>query len=391
MNVVCVGGGPGGLYLSILLKRWLPRSEVAVYERNARGRTHGWGIVYWDDLLARLQRADPESAEQIREASVPWDGQALARGGREIRHASAGGYGLGRHRLLEILTDRAAELGVSLRFGTEIEDPSQFPDADLVVACDGVGSALRRLGADVFRPQVKVGRNRYIWLGVKRAFEPFTFGFAESEGGYVWFHAYAYGEASTCIVECAPETWGRLGFDRMTPQAAAQVLSRIFERELDGHELMVGDSSWQSFRTVRNSTWVDGRTALLGDAAHTAHFAIGSGTKLALDDAIALASALRREPDVATALAAYEQERRPAVMRAQAEARASAAWFENIERVARLPDEEFFDLLLARRSRLQAYVPPKAFWLITRASHASPLIRGLRRGAGRLHDRLKFS
>lgn len=387
MKVVCVGAGPAGLYLSILLKRWIPGCEVAVYERNARGRTDGWGIVYWDDLLAQLQRADPESAAKLREHSVRWAGQALVRDGREIRRDSAGGYGLGRRRLLEILSERAAGLGVRLRYETEIEDLAQLPDADLVVACDGVGSGLRKAHGDVFRPQIKVGRNKYIWLGVKRQFGPFTFGFVETAAGYVWFHGYAYGDASTFIVECAPETWARLKFDRMTPHEAATALSRIFARELDGHELMAGDSCWQSFRTVRNETWVNARTVLLGDAAHTAHFAIGSGTKLALEDAIALASALRREPGVQTALRAYDRERRPAVARTQEDASASAAWFENIGRFAGLPDEQFFALLLKRRSRLLAYLPPKIFWLIYRASQGAPL-RTLRREAGRLHGLL---
>jgi 2-polyprenyl-6-methoxyphenol hydroxylase-like FAD-dependent oxidoreductase len=382
MRIVCVGGGPGGLYLAILLRRWVPETEVTVFERNARGRTDGWGIVYWDDLLTRLESADPDSASKIRQASVRWAGQALVRQGREVRRNTAGGYGLGRRLLLEILAERAAELGAHLHFDTAIDTPSQLPDADLIVACDGVGSSLRKLHEDVFRPQIRVGRNKYIWLGVKQAFEPFTFAFVKTPAGPVWFHAYTYGDTSTCIVECAPETWAALGFDRMPPREAAAALSRIFARELGDHELMAGDSCWQSFRTVRNDTWVNGRTILLGDAAHTAHFAIGSGTKLALDDAIALASALRREPDIPTALSTYEQERRPAVARTQEDACASAAWFENISRFAGLPDEAFFSLLLQRRSRLLAHVPPPVFSLLYRAQQRAPFIRTLRRRAG---------
>jgi 2-polyprenyl-6-methoxyphenol hydroxylase-like FAD-dependent oxidoreductase len=377
--------------LAILLKRWISHSEVTVYERNARGRTDGWGIVYWEDLLARLEAADPESASKIREASVPWAGQALVMEGREIRHDSAGGYGLGRHRLLEILAERAAELGVRLQYETEIEDPSQLPDADLVVASDGAGSSLRKAHQDVFRTHIAVGRNKYIWLGVKRKFEPFTFGFVDTGAGYIWFHGYTYGDTSTCIVECGPETWAGLGFDQMARPEAAALLSRIFAWELHGHALMAGDSSWQSFRTVRNETWVSGRTVLLGDAAHTAHFAIGSGTTLALEDALALASALQREPDVQIALQAYDQERRAAVVPTQEHACASAAWFENTGRFAGLREEQFFTLLRARRSRLLAHVPPQVFWFIYRASQRSRLIRILRREAGRLHDLLRVS
>lgn len=366
MHVICVGGGPGGLYLAILLRRWIAGCEVTVFERNAPGCTEGWGVVFWDDLLAQLGRADPESAAMIRDAAVRWAGQALVRNGREIRRDSPGAYALGRRRLLEILAVRAAELGARLRYETEIVDPAHLPDADLVIACDGAGSRLRSAEAQVFRPRIEEGRNRYIWLGVKRKFEPFTFAFEETAAGGVWFHAYTYGDTSTCVVECAPRTWFRLGFDRMGPQEAAAALSRIFARELDGHELMAGDACWRSFRTVRNRTWVSGRTALLGDAAHTAHFAIGSGTRLALEDAIALAAALQNEPDVRGALRAYHRARRGAVARAQRSACISAAWFENIGRYARLPDEAFFALLLKRRSRLLACAPLGVFGLANR-------------------------
>lgn len=387
MNVVCVGGGPGGLFLALLIRRWIPESEVTVYERSARGHAEGWGIVYWDDLLANLQRADPESASRMRAASAPWRGQALVVDGRELRHAgggAGGGYGLGRSRLLELLAERATSLGVRIEFQTEIADSAEFPQADLIVASDGAGSPRRTAHNDIFRPHVRVGRNRYIWLGVKRKFEAFTFGMVETAAGSVWFHAYSYGDTSTFIAECAPETWERLGFDQMSPGQAAAVLSGLFARELDGHELMVGDSTWRSFRTVRNRTWVNGRTALLGDAAHTAHFAIGSGTQLALEDAISLATALRREPDVPSALQAYSRERRTIVGRIQQDADASAAWFENMPRYRHLPDEMLFDLLLHRRSRLMAHMPPRVFWYLHRASRKSPLVHALRRKAGRL-------
>ena len=391
MRVACVGAGPGGLYLSILLKRWVPGCDVAVHERNAPGHAEGWGIVYWDDLLGQLRGADPPSAARIREASAPWAGQAAIRDGRPPQRRDGGGYGLARRRLLEILGERAAQVGVRLRYGTEVDDASALSDADLIVACDGVGSRLRTAHADVFRPHVGTGRNKYIWLGVERTFEPFTFAFRGTAGGPVWFHAYAYGDTSTCIVECAERTWAELGFDRMTPQASATVLSRIFADELDGRPLMAGSSSWQSFRTVRNETWISGRTVLLGDAAHTAHFSIGSGTKLALEDAIALASALRDEPDVDAALRRYERERRPAVARAQASAAASAAWFENIGRYADLDDEAFFAVLLERRSRLLPHVTPRMFWLIHRASQRFRAIGLLRRAAARLIDGVRRS
>lgn len=388
MKVECIGGGPGGLYLSIVLKRWIPGCDVTVYERNAPGHADGWGIVYWDDLLGQLQSADAQSAAAIRDASARLAGQTLVREGRELHHESVGGYGLGRSRLLEILGDRATEVGVRLRYETEIDDVSRRSDADLIVACDGAGSQVRTADAQVFRTQIKTGRNKYIWLGVARKFEPFTFAFLRMPAGHIWFHAYTYGDTSTCIVECGQDTWANLGFDRMTAQQSAAALTRMFARELDGQPLMAGATSWQSFRTVRNQTWVSGRTVLLGDAAHTAHFAIGSGTKLALEDAIALASALEREPDIRAALLSCEEERRPVVARAQAAAAASAAWFENIDRFAGLEDEQFFLLLLQRRSRLLPYVPPGMFCTIHRASQRLAPVRLLRRAAAEVADRL---
>lgn len=389
MDVACVGAGPGGLYLAILLKRQAPDAVVTVYERNPRGQACGWGIVYWADLLAQLRNADPESAERIAAASFRWTGQALTRDGREVRDHSAGGFGLGRRRLVEILDLRAAELGVEVRYETEIQTVSQLLAADLIVASDGAGSRIRAAMSDVFRPRIDTGRNKYIWLGVDRRFETFTFGMARTEAGRLWFHAYAYGETSTFIVECGPQTWMRLGFGRMSPAEGAEVISRIFARELEGRPLRVDGARWENFRTIRNATFVGPRTALLGDAAHTAHFAIGSGTQLALEDAISLAGALAREPTIGAALQAYDQARRPAVARAQALADRSAAWFEKIDRYAVLSDRAFFDLLLNRRSRLLARLPPRAAWWVHRASRGSPLLRTLRRQVARLHDRIR--
>ncbi|WP_374471713.1 FAD-dependent monooxygenase [Phenylobacterium sp.] len=388
MQVVCVGAGPAGLYLGILLRRWAPDCEVVVYDRNPPGHAEGWGIVFWRDLLETLRRCDPESAGAIEASAVAWPGQALMRAGRALSDLRAGGYGLDRRRLLEILAERAAGLGVRLRYGTEIGGPAELPPADLVVASDGAGSRLREAQSHVFRPRVVTGRNRYIWLGAARTFEAFTFGVAETAEGPVWFHAYPSGRASTFIVECAAGTWTRLGFGGMSSDEAAQALSRVFARELAGCPLMSGGARWQSFRTVRTDTFVGEGMALVGDAAHTAHFSLGSGTQLAIDDAVALATALVREPGVPAALRAYDAARRGPVARAQARADRSAAWFEALDRYAALPDEAFFDLLLHRRSRLLGVLPPTLAWRAHRASRASALLRALRRTGARLHRRL---
>ncbi|KQQ14338.1 FAD-binding monooxygenase [Methylobacterium sp. Leaf123] len=367
MRISCVGAGPAGLYFAIVMKRRDPNHEIVVHERNPAGTTHGWGVVFWDDLLATLRANDPDSAQAIADAAVPWSGQVVDVEGQPPLHAGGGGYGICRRRLLQILIERALALGVELRFESEISDLSQVADADLIVAADGVASQLRRHRADRFRPQIEAGRNKYIWLATTQRFPSFTFGFVPTRAGWVWFHAYSFKEGmSTFIVECAPETWNGLGLGTMPADAELRVLESLFAKHLDGHALISRDGHdtrlpWLSFRMLANRTWRADNVVLIGDAAHTTHFTIGSGTRLAIDDATALASVLGEHDSLPHALDAYDHRRRRALARVQRDARLSAEWFENLPRYIRYNAPTFLTLLLARRSRLLKRMPARTY------------------------------
>jgi 2-polyprenyl-6-methoxyphenol hydroxylase-like FAD-dependent oxidoreductase len=374
MKVVCVGGGPAGLYLSILLKLRDPAHEVTVLERNPSGQTYGWGVVYWDDLLEAIRRSDPVTALGIEQRSFPWVDQLVLVEGDQAVSLGGGGYGLGRRALLELLGDRAAGLGVRVGFEHEVDDPAELDGADLVVACDGANSRLRRRHQEQFQTSVAVGGNRYVWLGTTKVFEAFTFAFARTSAGWIWAHAYAFdGDASTFIVECAPQTWAGLGFDRLGVDDSVVLLERVFARHLDGHRLLAhagdrGTMPWRSFRTVSNRRWHHENLVLLGDAAHTTHFTIGSGTKLAFEDAIALADRLGEHRDLQAALEAYGAQRRTALLLPQRDAAHSAQWFEQVPRYAGLPAPQFATLLKQRRSHLLPRLPPRLYYRLHRAT-----------------------
>jgi 2-polyprenyl-6-methoxyphenol hydroxylase-like FAD-dependent oxidoreductase len=370
MKIVCVGGGPGGLYFAILMKARDPARQVTVLEQNPAGETYGWGIVFWDDLLDELRASDPPTAEAISESAFRWSGERLVVGDRDPVYIEGGGYGLGRRRLLELLRERAVGLGVELRFDTEVDEP---PDADLVVASDGAGSRLR---GDRFGTTVEVGANKYVWLGTSKLFDAFTFAFVPTPTGWIWCHAYAFDrETSTFIVECSPETWSGLGLGRLDEDETLRVLEGLFAAHLDGHGLRSkGPLRWLSFRTLTNETWYRENVVLLGDAAHTTHFTIGSGTKLALEDAIALAEKL-------PSLEAYEARRKAELRPRQTDARFSARWFENVSRYAELDPERMFALLHERRSPLLPRIPPALYYRLHRATHDVGALRTLRRVA----------
>lgn len=343
MRVVCVGGGPAGLYFAALLRRLGPGHDITVLERNPAGVTHGWGVVFSEALLTELFRTDPVAARQIRGAAQIWQDQHVQVGGQPVVHLGGYGYSIGRQRLLELLASRAVEVGVEVRFETDVEaDP---PEADLVVACDGVHSRIRRGLADRFGSTVTTGTNPYIWLGTPRLFDAFTFGFERTDAGWMWFHGYRFDDVtSTFIAECGPGTWRALGLDRATPQESTALLERVFARHLRGAPLLAHPpgqtgASWLQFTGISNERWSHGNVALMGDAAHTAHFSIGSGTTLAMGDAIVLAETLGANGSpgagdaLGAALADYHAQRRPVVETLQREAGRSARWFECVEEV----------------------------------------------------------
>jgi anthraniloyl-CoA monooxygenase len=336
MKIACVGGGPAGLYFALVAKLRDPGREVVVVERNPPGTTYGWGVVYWDSLRNALHLVDPQSAPEITARSVTWTGQQL-RVGDQVVHLGGYGYSIGRQQLLEILQARARQLGVEMRFEETVADAADI-DADLVVAADGQASALRTSKRDAFGSSVQTGNNSFIWLGTTKEFSDFTFGCERTDAGWLWYHGYQFApRASTVIVECAEPTWRKLGLDTLDNAACLKLLADVFDRHLDGAALLdrrpgQHPSAWTHFPTLTNDRWYDGNVVLLGDAAHTAHYSIGSGTRLALEDAIALADSLSVPgSDIPDALRRYAEKRRPEVERWQAEAAASATWFESMD------------------------------------------------------------
>ncbi len=371
MNIVCVGGGPAGLYFGLLAKKRHPGHSVTVVERNRPGDTFGWGVVFSDQTLGHLAGADEASARAILQSFNHWEDIDVHFKGRTVTSSGHGFCGIARKRLLNLLQERCLELGVRLEFETEVRDEAELArsyGADLVVACDGVNSAIRNRHAQVFQPEVEQRQCRFVWLGTRKKFDAFTFAFEETEHGWFQAHAYQYdGETSTFIVETLEETWQAAGLDAMDQADALAFCERLFARHLDGHALMAnaahlrGSSMWIRFPRIACGRWVhwmdtDGRrvpVVLMGDAAHTAHFSIGSGTKLALEDAIELANCLDDPSQpLGEVLARYEAARRIEVLKLQSAARNSMEWFENVARYGAMEAEQFAYSLLTRSQRL---------------------------------------
>ena len=357
MRVACVGGGPAGLFFAALLKRARPDIDVGVFERNRPGDTFGWGVVFSDQTLDNIARADPRTYAAIEDAFVHWDEVEVNISGRVFRAGGQGFAGIARKQLIEILTSGAHDAGVDIRFSTEIAGLEELGGADVVVAADGANSFVRRASGDTFGTTVDTRACRYMWLGTRHRFETFTFAFEETPHGWFALHAYPFSpETSTAIVECRDETWRAAGLDRCERGEAVAYCEHLFARYLGGEPLLDAArhlaQPWLCFNTISNERWSAGNVVLLGDAAHTAHFSIGSGTKLALEDAISLAAALVRGGPLDAAFAAYEAERRIEVLRLQNAARNSLEWFENVSRYARLEPEQFAYSLLTRSQRI---------------------------------------
>ncbi|MER6490774.1 bifunctional salicylyl-CoA 5-hydroxylase/oxidoreductase [Streptomyces griseorubiginosus] len=352
LRVAIIGGGPGGLYAAALLKRLDPRREITVWERNAPDDTFGFGVVLSDETLGGIEHADRQVYEALQHHFTRWDDIDIVH--RGIRHTS-GGHGfaaLVRRRLLEVLHNRCRDLGVDLRFRTTA--PAGLEGThDLVIAADGVNSTTREAHTHVFRPHVTPHHCRYIWLAADFPFDAFRFEIAETGHGVMQLHGYPYApDASTVIIEMREEVWRAAGFDEATPQESTETCAKIFEEALRGRPLRSNKSTWTTFRTVVNERWSHGNVVLLGDAAHTAHFSIGSGTKLAVEDALALAACLEEQSSVERALTAYEAERKPVVASTQRAALASLEWFENLALYLDQPPRQFAFNLLTRSRRV---------------------------------------
>ena len=364
MRITCIGAGPAGLYFALLMKKQNPAHQVTVLERNAEGSTFGWGVVFSDQTLAALREADPQTAAQILDAFNHWDDIDVHINGQTVRSGGHGFCGIGRMKLLNILQARCRELGVRLQFESEVQDDEGI-EADLIIAADGLNSRVRTKYAATYQPDIDLRQCRFVWLGTSKLFDAFTFDFQKTEFGWFQAHAYRFDDStSTFIVEAPEAVWQAAGLADMSKEEGIVFCEKLFAKVLDGHKLVSnashlrGSAQWIRFPRVVCKQWVHRRAdgapvVLMGDAAHTAHFSIGSGTKLALEDSIALANDIAACPgDLSAALERYVEARSIDVLRIQNAARNSTEWFENVERHARLAPEQFAYSLLTRSQRI---------------------------------------
>ncbi|MFT4960519.1 MAG: anthraniloyl-CoA monooxygenase [Paracoccaceae bacterium] len=361
MKIACIGGGPAGLYFAISMKLRQPDADVTVYERNKADDTFGWGVVLSDDALDNLRINDAKSAAVIGENFAYWDDIAVVHDGVRTVSGGHGFAGIGRMKMLLILQSRAQELGVNLQYETIIESFDDLKAShDLVVACDGINSAVRAEYAEHFKPNVDVRKCKFIWLGTHQKFnDAFTFIFEKTQHGWIWIHAYQFdADTATVIVECSQDTWDNFGFEDMSKEATIAKCEEVFAAHLDGHALISnadhlrGSAVWMNFPRVLCEKWHHENVVLLGDASATAHFSIGSGSRLAFDSAIALANYIDSEPDMQRAFERYQDERRLDVLRLQSAARNSLEWFEEVERYLNLNPVQFNYSLLTRSQRI---------------------------------------
>jgi len=343
MKITVIGGGPGGLYFSILTKKAMPDCQIDVYERNRPDDSFGFGVVFSDETLGEFLKRDMQSYELIRSKFAYWDDIIIARDGQEVSIAGNGFCGCSRKTLLQLLHQRCEEEGVNLHFEANVEDISQFANSDVIVACDGLSSLTRTQFESDFGTKVKLKKNKFVWMGSTKPLDAFTYFFKETENGAFAAHTYQYEEGmSTWIFECAPETWDKFGFDTYNEDDTVQKLQELFKSELDGHNLITNKSHWRQFPHVTNEKWFKDNIVLLGDAKATAHYSIGSGTKLAMESAISLSDAIVENPnDIQTAFQNYDKSRRNIVEMIQYAANVSLDWFENMDRHIQHPFYQF--------------------------------------------------
>jgi anthraniloyl-CoA monooxygenase len=361
MKIVCLGGGPAGLYFSILAKQANPSSDITVVERNRPDDTFGWGVVFSDKTMDGFKDVDPETHSEITRAFRHWDDIDVFFEGRKLTSGGHGFCGIGRIKLLQILQKRAAGLGAKLIFQTEITDPDAYSaDYDLVIASDGGGSITRRKYESVFKPNIQPRHNRFIWLGSKKKLDAFTFDFANTKWGWFNLHAYRFdADWSTFIVETPENNWLKAGIDKMEQEESIALCEKLFADRLDGNALisnakhLKGSAVWLKFNRILCEKWFHKNIVLIGDAAHTAHFSIGSGTKLAMEDAIALTRVLsHHDGDITSALQKYQEEREIEALKLQSAARNRMEWFEQVERYVHLDPEQFTYSLLTGSQRI---------------------------------------
>jgi anthraniloyl-CoA monooxygenase len=354
MKINVIGGGPAGLYFAILMKKAEASHRIKIYERNGPDDTFGWGVVFSGKTLANLRAADETSHAEITKQFAAWDNVDVVHRSDKVSIHGNSFSGIARLQLLKILQRRAEELGVEIEFHNEIHNIEEMRnDCDLLLAADGVNSTVRLNYVEQLQPELDLRTNRYIWFGTNQLFHGLTLTFRENSAGVFAAHSYKFNPTtSTFIVECDPETWDKAGFDLMSDDDTRAYLGEVFAKDLQGHKLLSNNSKWINFLLVKNKNWFFENLVLIGDALHTAHFSIGSGTKLAIEDAIALAESFQQNPNVSEALTHFTETRRPVILDYQAAAFESMLWFENAAQYMHLSPLELAFSLMTRSGRV---------------------------------------
>ncbi len=353
MKIEVIGGGPAGLYFGILMKKRFPSSDISITERNGRNDTFGWGVVFSGKTMDGLKEFDEPSYDRILQSFVTWDNVDVVHNDEKISIYGNPFSGISRLVMLNILQDRAEELGINLVFHKEINDLDSCKDADIIIVADGVRSIIRQKYAEHFKPDLSSRTNKYIWFGTNQLFNGLTLTFRQNEHGIFAAHSYKFNSTtSTFVVECDEATWRNAGLDAMDETASRLYIENVFQNDLGGFPLLSNRSMWLNFLLVKNEHWVHENAVLMGDACHTAHFSIGSGTKLALEDSIALYKEFEKGADVKTALANYEKNRKPSVEEYQEAAQKSLLLFENLKDLIDLPPMELAYRMMTRSARV---------------------------------------